>query len=137
MCLKILSQGGLLLLSSLILCCDVNPSESLLFLFPIRSSPASSAFEMFEVNDLLFQNINTKLAYKDEDTYLSGPEPDLKEVVKGTWLRSDRCRTETYKKIFSEKLYHSATPPPSPPYFHETKLNIFVLRPALLELLQK
>ena len=71
-----------------------------MFLFPIRSSPASSAFEMFEVNDLLFQNINTKLAYKDEDTYLSGPEPDLKEVVKGTWLRSDRCRTETCKKIF-------------------------------------
>ena len=63
MCLNILSQGWLLLLSWLILCCDVNPSESLLFLFPIRSSPASSAFEMFEVNDLLFQNINlTKYA---------------------------------------------------------------------------
>ena len=111
-----------------------------MFLFPIRSSPASSAFEMFEVNDLLFQNINMKLTYKDEDTYkigYPGPQPDLKEVVKGTWLRSDRCRTETYKKIFSEKLYHSATPPPSPPYFHETKLNIFVLRPALLELLEK
>ena len=67
-----------------------------MFLFPIRSSPASSAFEMFEVNDLLFQNINMKLAYKDDDTYLPGPEPDLKEVAKGAWLRSDRCLTEAY-----------------------------------------